>query len=300
MKVRVEVKTSGKNVSVQANYDIRPVPEKIYHDLSIVYGKFSGNYKINTYKDIGNVSGILPLLEFLKTDIKAPIPEKSMVSATIGIYGRNSSTHIDPPEDTCALRILFNLGYSDVYRLQSDYRDKDGEHNSGLPNQNIYMKENTYVILGPVNKSKYKLFVDNDKIIKIPAKNPQEKSQTTIRPMDYLRLTVVLDYNIDKNILDNLTEIASSHIPSIKITPNMKKKDIKAYTDKMYSKVTQDQELKKKLEEFKTHEKQEALEETLPEIQQETISDFEQEILNSMSQDERAELNKMMENIGHQ
>src|SRR5205807_9442981 len=126
-----------------------------------------------------------------------------------GIFSRGSSTHIDPPKKNCALRILLNLGYEEVYHL-----DPLG---SGLDEDFIYLQSNKYIVLGPIKMCDYKIHVDNSPIIKIPS-NPTDPNskKTMIRPNKYLRITIIFDYEIDEKLMETLNQVSSS-IPKIKV-----------------------------------------------------------------------------------
>jgi len=214
--MKMSAKTSSRVVSKSAFNMIRPVPEKIYADIlnsSPVYNSVN-KYLVEKYESLSDIPILTPVFEFLNTDIKAPIPKDSTTNIFIGIYGRNSSTHVDPPSDNCALRILFNLGYADTYHLNPKYKVKDELIDTGLPEHFLYMDENSYVILGPVTQSKYKIYVDNDVMIKIPSQIPGQQGKTTIRPKLYKRITIIIDFIIADGLVQKLTEVAAGKFPN--------------------------------------------------------------------------------------
>lgn len=288
--MRKAVKT--KLVSENANFMIRNIPDEIYHKLiSKYYGNFTGKYKLETIsQEDPNIKDTLEkLLEYLKTDIHAPIPKDSQLKVTIGIYTRTASTYIDPPLDNCALRVLFNLGYDEVYKLNPKYKvvDDKGQikrEDSGLNERYIFLERNKYIILGPAKNSKYQLEVSHEPTIVLPRQLPGEKEITKIRPRDYRRITIIFDYILPQELMDSLLNI-SKDMPNIKIKPGTSQKNI-------------DEQIKRVKQNF-------ASKQTQPELQVEQVSpespepteNFDLDVLNNMKQEEQDEILKLMNDM---
>ena len=270
---------------------VRPVPDELYHKIINSNSRYKDctGYLIEKYSKLEDISILTELFQFLNTDIKSPIPKDHTLNLVLGIYNRTNSTHIDPPSENCALRILFNLGFADTYFLDPNYKVGDVVLNSGLDEHYLHMKENTYVILGPVTKSKYKIFVSNDKMIKVPG-NGMEPARIVLRPSNYKRLTVVIDYMVAEGMVQRLAEVAAAKIPNLKVPAGSSKKSINEQIKKLQKDVSENRELQRELNS--------AINPPEPEIPVEVsnqVSDFEQEVLNSMTPEEREEIMKMME-----
>jgi hypothetical protein len=254
---------------------------------------------MDEYEHIDKIKVLEPLHQFIKTTLSAPLPEGASPSIIMGYYTRGSSTHIRAPGNNCALRILFNLGFADTYIF---------EPVTDLPENKMYLTENTYVILGPVSKCNHKIYIDHSIYIKVPPKNPGGPEGSQIRDRNYRRITVIFDFLINKDILDDLTKIVADKIPSIKLTEGTSKKNIEDHIKRVKEKVMQDEEMKKKLRELNTPggpkepEKSEVpnistAPSGVPEENSKndnTISDFEREVLESMNPTEREEMMKML------
>lgn len=275
---KVMVKSSKVSSKSSQHRIIKDIPNHFYQDiLNEVFNSFAGKYKMNKYSKTEDVPGnsITELSEFLKTDIGVPIPKDTQSPVVIaGIYSRKSSTHIGPPKKNCALRVLFNLGFDEVYHL-----DPNG---SELEENDIYLKANSYIVLGPIKMSDYKIYVNNNTINKIPMDptNPNLK-RTLGRPNHYLRVTLVFDYEIDEKLMENLNQI-SDNIPKVRMNNTSSKKEL----DSKISNI------------IKEHQSLSSSSTSLPErdeSKEKNTSEFFKSISEGLNPEEQEELMKMMD-----
>lgn len=283
----------SKQVSEQANFTIKNVPQMIYHKLNTGYYKnFNKKYQLEVVSiDTPLLKEIFTdLLEYIKKDISAPIPKDSEVKITLGIYTRTASTYINPPPNNCGMRLLFNLGYGDVYKLNPKYTDSDGDQvDSGLTERSVYLDKDKYLILGPSKTSKYKIEVSDDTTVSTPGNNPGDSPIPRLRVRDYRRIVIIIDYLIAQDTLDSLINVVNDlKIPSIKIKPGTGKKDIEAHIKKVQQTMTSKNEEAQKSQQSQI----------VPENQGKMMEDFEQSVLDSIKSEDKDAILKEMENIG--
>jgi len=228
---------------------IRDIPSNIYDDLIKGHFKsFTGTYKLEKYENISEIPAMNDLMTFLNQDVKAPFPKDAKITTQVGIYTRKSATYIEAPLNTCALRILVNLGYKETYHMNPKYELKDEIYDSGLPEKFLHLEANKYCIMGPLDNSKYLIHVDKDPKITIPPKSPLEKEGSTLRPSNYKRITVVFDFNLDAKLLENLKDVGKEFAPKVKAKAGTSQKELNKQIENIQQQVMRDKELKSKLE----------------------------------------------------
>lgn len=225
---------SKKTLNASALAMVRSITPDFYGKL--LHGKykdFTGKYKLETFNKVDDIIEMKDIIEFIRKDINAPIPESTPVTIHMGIYTRTASTYIDPPSERCGIRVLFNLGADETYELQGVYKHNEKTVDSGLESKAQYMKANTYCVLGPYTMCNYKIHVDQDIYVQIPQINPTKAPESPKpRPSNYKRITIVLDYNLEsEELLDQLTNLAMNNTPKIKATPGMSQKKINEQID---------------------------------------------------------------------
>lgn len=271
MKSRVKIiSKSTKRSSQHASFGIvrQLSSDTFYNNINKdLYEKFSGNHKFDTYNSIEEIPILKPLIETMKDDIKAPADVSPTVY--IGAYKRDSGTFIQPPKKECAIRILVNLGYEEVYHFLPQYKIKEMKEivnpitkeiekktiekmvDTGLNQTSLYLKANSYAILGGVNQCNYLIKV-NDKPIRNIANDIHGKpDKPAIRPRDYKRITIVFDYLVTADIMESLNNVlASVNIPKVKINAGSSPKMVEAEIKKMRDNIAKDSLFKKQVDDI--------------------------------------------------
>jgi hypothetical protein len=300
------IKSTSQTVS-SSSYNMRPVPKEIYHNIINSNPKYMNcnTYLLEKYNKIEEIPILNSLFEFLNKDIRSPIPKDHTVNLILGIYTRNKSTHIDPPSENCALRILFNLGYTETYQMDPKYKVGNLVLDSGLPEQNLFMTENTYAILGPVTQSKYKIYVSHESTMELPGNTPLNSGRSTARSRDYKRLTIIVDYIIGDGMVQKLAEVAASKMSNIRVPAGTSKKAIEEQLKKIKASAMADDDLRRKVENIMSPSGPNVSERPSgPNVQQDNselseaisqVSDYEREVLSGMNPEEKEEMLKMMQ-----
>ena len=224
----MKVTKSKKTINSSGFAIIRSISPSIYESLiNNRYKDFKGKYKLDTLDKIDDVPELKDIINFISKDIQAPIPESTPMTIHIGIYSRTACTYIDPPSKKCGFRILFNLGAAETYQMKNIYKHNGKLVDSGLEPKTQHMEANTYFVMGPHYMSDYQIYVDENTSISISQPDPTKKSeQFKIRPSNYKRITIVLDYNLESaELLEQITNM-SKNTPKIKATPGMSQKKI--------------------------------------------------------------------------
>jgi len=246
----MKVSKSKKTVNSTGFAIIRSIPPSIYESLlNNRYKEFKGKYKLETLDKVDDIPELKEVIGFISKDIQAPIPESTPVTIHVGIYTRTASTYIDPPSEKCGFRILFNCGAAETYHMKNIYKRDGKKVDSGLEPKVQHMESNTYFIMGPHYMSDYQIYVDQNTNILIPQMDPTKKSnQFKVRPTNYKRITIVLDYNLESaELLEKISDM-SKNTPKIKATPGMSQKKINEQIDIAKKKLG---EAKLKEEQFK-------------------------------------------------
>lgn len=266
--MRVATKGTKKSVEQSTFSIIRDIPPQIYHNLiKKHYKTFNGGYKLENFNEL--IPELDELIEYLKSDIKAPLPKDAKLSIQMGIYSRNSSTYMEAPMKTSALRILINLGHCETYYMNPEYKYKGNLVNSGLDEKYLHLTANQYCILGPLNMSEYLIQVSSDPKIIIPAKNVLESERATLRLKNYKRITIVIDYNVDVDVIDKLKNVAAESIAKIKVKGTSNQNEINKQIEEYQKSMLNNKELNDKVKELIPEKKEktelEKLAESIPE-----------------------------------
>ena len=238
---------SSKKIESQNNSKINKALTKDAPDLYLDIKReiFNNNYGpkgyvIKKYKENDELPEIIrKIIERVSMDIKAP--KKIQPQVIVGIFSRKSRTIIEAPPDSTVLRILFNYGFDDTYILSSEYYEtRDNKKivlNSGLDDRRLFIEKNKYVILGPAKTSKYTLRLEADPKILIPADNGIGAPKSSLRPRDYERITLVLDYLGPDGMIDKIADVATSELNKIKVNQNASSSEINAQINRVKNNV---------------------------------------------------------------
>ena len=283
-----KVSAVSKQVGTSGFAVIRSVPEDLYNTFLKRYPTLSKNFLVEKFNNIEDIPEAKKLLEFMKKDINAPVPENATMTIQVGIFNRYSCTYMDPPEETSAMRILFNLGFGETYKFKDDYTIGNKRVLTGLDPKTVYIEANQYCLVGTYNMSNYQIYVEKGPYSKIPKLNPNEPPESVLRSGDYKRITVIIDFNVTQELAESLNNMTPTKMSKITVSGkggNAKKdieKQIRSINEKVNKQMsnginnTQDAELEK--------------------IMNDTISNVNNTNTNTNNSQD-AELEKIMDNI---
>ena len=137
------------------------------------------------------------------------IPSEAHCIVNVGIYMRKAQMKIDPPSKQILCRIVLNYSYDETFVFQTS--SKNGKRTTYATIKNVVVPSNNALILGPSMMCDHQLYVSSNPHVELtstdfPKNIPKNIQQTipgipsylsrnkTIRPQNYERITVVLDY----------------------------------------------------------------------------------------------------------
>ena len=188
---------------VQNTDPLKYVPERYYEELKKVFnvqskGKedsTSINIELENIKDENVLKIINEMIDIGKKEVGTPIDCKYKLN--IGMYMRKSKMEIPECDNKTIYRVVYNLGYGDVYNFM-----KPGDKKS------IFFEKNSYMVVPLLD---YKIIITSKTMNNVPNDNIHvagfsNKPKVVIRPIMYQRITIVIDYSAPENITEDISK----------------------------------------------------------------------------------------------
>ena len=134
---------------------------------------------------------------------KFKIPPDSVCEINLIYAMRCAKTEFKAPNPRTAARMIINYNNKDVYQMESSVSMQPGTNtNLGLEKRTLYMDIDTLTNMGPAPLCMYNTTVHGNPKFKIPTDSGKER--ITIKPRQYKRLTVVMDFYISKEFANEI------------------------------------------------------------------------------------------------
>lgn len=182
---------------------LKYVPETYYEELKKIFnieskGKDDSTcivVELENIKDENTLNVINEMIQIGKNEVKAPNDCESKVR--IGTYMRKSKMEIPECDNKTIYRVVYNLGYGDIYNFM-----KIGDKKS------LFFEKNSYMVVPLLD---YKIVITSKTMNNISNDNIHaagfsNKSKVVIRPIMYQRITVVIDYFAPENITEDMNK----------------------------------------------------------------------------------------------
>jgi len=188
---------------VQNTDPLKYVPETYYEELKKIFNlKCNGkedssslNVKLEDIKDENVLKIINEMINIGKKEVNTPI--ECTCKLNIGMYMRKSKMEIPECDGKTIYRVVYNLGYGDIYNFI-----KPGDKKPMFFEKNSYMVvpllDHKIVI---TSKTMNNILNDN---IRTPGFS--NKPKIVIRPIMYQRITIVIDYYAPENITEDISK----------------------------------------------------------------------------------------------
>jgi hypothetical protein len=187
-----------------------PLPEEFAKKIENLVISFLGNIG-NDEKDKIEKEAKFPsenhllfstVVEFFRDRLK--IPEDATASFFVGRYRRRSFMVCPRPKRITVCRVILNLGNKESYSLS-----ETSNRNKIL--RAAMLEESTCLYLGPASVSDFFVLTLSNPKYAIPSDGPSGpgisgSGKYTIRPRNYLRTTIVVDFEITQKMIDSLGE----------------------------------------------------------------------------------------------
>lgn len=182
---------------------LKYVPETYYEDFKKVLNitckgkEDSSSYIINP-EDIKDENILKILDEFKSIGRKeAGMPNDGTYKLRIGVYMRKAKMEIPECDNKAVYRVIFNLGYSEVYNFCKADEKKP-----------ILFEKNSYMIMPLLD---YKIITSSKTMNQVEtnsihAAGFSNKPRIIIRPIMYQRITIVIDYYAPENITEGINK----------------------------------------------------------------------------------------------
>lgn len=150
---------------------------------------------------------VVDLIKHIQTKFK--VPPDCLCDVIVDLAMRCAKTSYPSPNPRTVMRVIVNYNNNDLYKMDSTVPvGKDSTINFGMSTRAIYMKMDNMTGLGPCSLCSYEITVNGNPRFKIPTEGGDER--TTIKPRNYARMTVVLDFYISKMFARDLEKHLSS------------------------------------------------------------------------------------------
>lgn len=220
------------------------IDEKYFELLKPIFnltpqGREDNRSILLNYEDIQNEEHkkiLNELIEKGKVDFKAPGTCKAKLK--IGMYMRKAKTEIEKCENKSIFRVIYNLGNTEIYNFID-----------GADRKTMLFEKNTYMMVPLLS---HKLFISSktsnvdESSGNIVAAGLSIKKRTIIRPLNYQRITVIIDYSPPDEITDNINETLTKITTKINEANDINKSKSKRKKKKALYKALSSKDEKKK------------------------------------------------------
>ena len=144
------------------------------------------------------------------------IPEEAICKVQVGLYMRKSKMSIPHPEKDVLCRIVLNYGHDERY-IHQNVNVSENRSKSYTNVKETVVPANSAILLGPHVLSDNSLFIGSDtKVNLIPEHIPEGIAHSKLNPLGgktftlrirkYQRITIVLDYRGDDEMIRSFME----------------------------------------------------------------------------------------------
>nr|QBK89537.1 MAG: hypothetical protein LCPAC001_00470 [Pithovirus LCPAC001] len=155
----------------------------------------------------GVKKSVVDVVKYTQSKFKMPLD--CICDVIVDLSMRCARTNYPPPNPRTVMRVIMNYNNNDLYKLTSTLPvGKDPTINLGMNTRDVYMRIDEMTGLGPYGLCSYNIMVNGNPRFKIPTDNGEERN--TIKPRNYARITVILDFYISKMFAKDLEKHLSS------------------------------------------------------------------------------------------
>ena len=146
-------------------------------------------------------NSIYNLITYTKNKFKLPKDCECNINLIYAM--RCATSQFGPPDARTVMRLILNYNNNDLYQMETAIPISEKSNaNLGLAERKLYMLANTLTGLGPAQLCSYNTIIHGNPKFKIPTVDGNERM--TIKPRNYNRLTVVMDFYISKEFARDL------------------------------------------------------------------------------------------------
>ena len=164
---------------------------------------------------------LLDLVDFARS--RCEVVQAIGYQVRLGCYMRKAGMQLPPPPKNTVNRILFNFGNEELFKLDPRVPQVDNligelisektkiKMDTGLPERNIFLLPNRFLELGTITSANYAINVRKDVNFTRPDRYEGRqlvKGQPTMRPSNYRRVMVVIDFITDGTAIQEISDKA--------------------------------------------------------------------------------------------
>jgi hypothetical protein len=161
---------------------------------------------------------------------KFDIPDDCSVTVHAGMYMRTSVMSLDKPDVDVLSRVLLNIGQNELYKLQvRKLKESKNKKKSKIiiqDSRDVYLASNSMLHMGASHVCDYGLYVGKNPKFEIPGMVDQIKllrgaanTRTSIRPLNYKRISIVIDFHGSAELAAQLHNVADMVMERILADP---------------------------------------------------------------------------------